>query len=125
MFNLAPMKNNKKNMALGMNYGTATNRLKKMLLFNLADRLDLLSCFRCGNKIENETVLSVDHKKEWNGTPELFWDIKNIAFSHINCNINHGNTIIRKRDRWKHGDFGYRMRKCRCEICKKAHDRYR
>lgn len=31
---------------------------------------------------------SVDHKKEWlYEDPQLFWDLENISFSHLSCNV--------------------------------------
>lgn len=61
-----------------------------MLLFHLAKKLGLTSCFRCGTEIENLKDFSIEHKKEWetSETPvELFFDLDNIAFSHTLCNL--------------------------------------
>ncbi len=75
---------------LGMPYGTAANRLRKMLMFKFAQELGYDYCFACGKKINEIEDLSIEHKKPWfnrdNGI-ELFWDIDNIAFSHLKCNI--------------------------------------
>ncbi len=80
---------NAKAAFLGMPYGTASNRLKKMLMFKFAQALELDSCFKCGEKIQTVEELSVEHKEPWfdreNGV-ELFWDLDNIAFSHLGCN---------------------------------------
>lgn len=46
--------NNKKTKQLGMPFGTANGRLKKMILFDLIKKLNLNFCYRCGFEIENE-----------------------------------------------------------------------
>jgi hypothetical protein len=74
---------------LGMPYGTARNKLNKLIMFNLVQILDLDVCHHCGGKIESEENLSVEHKKPWLHEPnakDLFFDIENIAFSHHKCN---------------------------------------
>lgn len=75
-----------KEEALGMSYGTAVNRLRKVLLFHLAQQLALDVCFRCTKKIESVTEFSVEHKQPWLKDVALFWDISNIAYSHLSCN---------------------------------------
>lgn len=70
--------------------GTAFARLRKMLLFNLLQKYAEDACFRCGEKIERIEDLSIEHKKPWEGiSVELFWDLDNIAFSHLRCNLPH------------------------------------
>ena len=79
----------KKNDALGMNFCTATNRLKKQLLFSLVKKLEMDYCFQCGAQIEDIRQLSVEHKIPWlssDNPKELFWDLENLAFSHLSCN---------------------------------------
>lgn len=76
---------------LGMAYGTASNRLKKAVMLRLLQKLGEDFCFRCNAKIETAVELSIDHKVPWlNGSPEQFWDLENIAFSHLRCNIQAG-----------------------------------
>lgn len=75
---------------LGMSHGTAANRLRKMILFNLLRKLNEDVCFKCGKKIDTAEELSIEHKLPWEGrSTELFWDLNNIAFSHIGCNRPH------------------------------------
>ena len=75
---------------LGMSYGSACGKLRKQLLFSCVQRLGEDICFRCGNTIENIDNFSIDHKKYWLHTNvELFWDLNNIAFSHLHCNNLH------------------------------------
>lgn len=86
------MKNERRAHQLGMPYGTASNRLKRMILFSFAKRLGEDICFKCGQRIETVEHLSVEHKLPWEGKgrlTELFWDLTNIAFSHLACNRPH------------------------------------
>lgn len=75
---------------LGMSWGTANNRLRKMVLFSLIQRCGEDFCIRCGSQIESIDDLSIEHIKPWRGNNvELFWDLDNIAFSHVQCNRPH------------------------------------
>jgi hypothetical protein len=84
--------NEKKSATLGMPHGTATHRLRKMILFSVLKRHNEAVCFKCGEQIETVQDLSIEHKQPWEGiSAELFWDLENIAFSHIRCNRPHRN----------------------------------
>ena len=77
----------RKRKFLGMHYGTASNKLRKKIMLMLLKKLDKNWCYRCGAEIETERELSIDHKKSWfKVSVELFWDLNNIAFSHLSCN---------------------------------------
>lgn len=76
----------RKTQSLGINISTAQARLRKLILFKLVQELGYDICFRCNQKIEKIKDLSIDHKIHWNGDSELFWDLDNIAFSHLKCN---------------------------------------
>jgi len=81
----------KKTKILGINYSTASRRLTRKVLFRLAELTNMLNCFRCGGAITEETF-SIDHKVDWMGslTPvKTFFDLDQIAFSHISCNARH------------------------------------
>jgi hypothetical protein len=79
--------NKKKHDQLGMPLGTAAQRLRKIVLFSVLERHRENICFQCGEKIESSRELSIEHKKPWlNVSPDLFWDLDNIAFSHLSCN---------------------------------------
>ncbi len=79
--------NIRKAATLGMPHGTATNRLRKIVLFHLLKKHNENHCFRCNKPIETVEDLSIEHKKPWEGiSAELFWDLGNIAFSHLFCN---------------------------------------
>lgn len=80
----------KKAEFLGMPYGTACGRLKKMVMFKLLQALNEDKCFRCGEAIENVSDLSLEHKEPWlHISQERFWDLDNISFSHLTCNTKH------------------------------------
>lgn len=75
---------------LGMPFGTASHRLRKAILFRLLQRLGEDLCFRCGEQIASVEVLSVEHKEAWQSALDpsaAFFDLSNISFSHLSCNI--------------------------------------
>lgn len=82
--------NQKKQDQLGMSVGTASHRLRKMLLFAFVQDACLDTCFRCGKKITKLSEFSIDHKTPWldgDDPAKLFFDLENIAFSHLACNV--------------------------------------
>lgn len=84
------MGNRKAVETLGMPHGTAANRLRKMLLFRQLKKHNENVCVRCSEEIETVDELSVEHIKPWEGiSAELFWDLDNVAFSHMKCNRPH------------------------------------
>lgn len=81
--------NQKKKEQLGMSIGTASNQLKKNILFSLLKQLDKNTCHQCTNIIESANELSIEHKMPYldsDNPIELFFDLNNIAFSHLSCN---------------------------------------
>jgi len=83
-------KSERRSAQLGMPYGTAVSKLRKSLLFSMAQRLNLDSCVRCEQKINKIEEFTIEHILPWeNVNPDLFWDLNNIAFSHSRCNIPH------------------------------------
>lgn len=79
---------NEKNKQLGMDAGTAYYRLKQDVLWSLIVRCGLQRCYVCGEDMCRKTF-SIEHIKPWlhSETPvDLFWDMDNIAFSHVSCN---------------------------------------
>ena len=80
----------KKSTFLGMNWSVANNKLRKMIIFDLLKKSNSNICYNCGDLIESIDDLSVEHIKPWeNIDPALFWDMDNIAFSHLKCNLPH------------------------------------
>ena len=124
------LSNKKKAKILGMPIGTASNRLRKKILFSLVQQTEQDICFRCDQKIERIKELSIEHKIPWLNSEnpiELFFDLENIAFSHLACNIRGRNAqrfpknIICpdcKKERqigrngWYHIKRGYRSGRC-------------
>ena len=89
------MANDKKNEALGMNFSTASAQLKKNLMFKFMQVLNLDQCFQCGEVIDAVDQLSVEHKQPWLSATDpkaAFFDLNNIAFSHLSCNVAAGTT---------------------------------
>ena len=84
------MSNENKSAQLGMPFGTACGRLRKMVLFSVLKKHEENVCVRCNGAIELVDDLSIEHIKPWeNVSVDLFWDLNNIAFSHIHCNVPH------------------------------------
>jgi len=74
---------------LGMSKGTAANRLRKAILFSLLKDVGKNVCYQCGEEIKNLRDLSIEHKTPWlysKNPIDTFFDINNIAFSHLSCN---------------------------------------
>lgn len=89
----------KKAALLGMPIGTATGRLRKSLMYSLADKLGLLTCHRCAEQICTEESLSIEHKVAWESADDpvkMFFDLDNIAFSHLSCNIREASKPTKK-----------------------------
>ncbi len=114
----------KKKKQLGMDPGTAANRLRKSILFSFAKRLDLNFCYQCGCEIEDINKFTIEHKKPWLDSEDpkhLFFDIENIAFSHASCNYRASRGRIGKPCP---SVTAYR-KGCRCEGCLEAKRQYR
>lgn len=87
-------KKNKKSTArktesLGMSYGSARNKLTRMLLFKMVVDTGQDICFQCGENIEDVRSLSIEHKEPWLGEDDavdMFFDLENVTFSHLSCN---------------------------------------
>lgn len=108
-----------KTQQLGMPHSTAAGKLRKYIMFDLVQRLNLDTCFQCNKKIKTEKEFSIEHKEPWlhSGEPfKNFFNLNNIAFSHLNCNIGKGRRPHKK----DHGTESTYRRGCRCDVCKKA-----
>jgi hypothetical protein len=83
-----------KSEQLDMSFGKANAILRKMILFHLIKESNKDICFRCNKKIKNIDELSIEHKVPWlysDEPKELFFDLNNIAFSHLRCNSSYKN----------------------------------
>jgi hypothetical protein len=84
------MSNESKARTLGMPHGTASNRLRKILLFHQLKKHGENICVRCWKLIESVDDLSIEHLKPWEGiSADLFWDLNNVRYSHLYCNRPH------------------------------------
>jgi hypothetical protein len=110
--------NSKKAKQLGKPFGTASNKLRKEILFHYVKLANHNFCFQCKEEIVNINEFSIDHKVPYLDSHDpklLFSDINNIAFSHLSCNIK-----ASRRKLSDHGSVSFYARGCRCELCKKA-----
>lgn len=92
--------NKKKSELLGEVFSSARGRLTRMILFQFVVETNKNICFQCGKKIEKLEDLSIEHKTPWMGAEnprETFYDLNNIAFSHILCNALSAGREIRAR----------------------------
>jgi hypothetical protein len=70
--------------------GALNHRLDRMIIMKLIQDTGQDSCFQCGQQIEDVDDLSIEHKEPWQGASDpkaSFFDLENIAFSHLRCNI--------------------------------------
>ena len=114
--------NQKKNEQLGMSHSTAQHRLRKEIIFHLTKKLGENVCHQCGEDIEVIEDLSVEHIKPWldsDNPRELFFDMENITFSHLSCNISAG-----RRTRSECGSYAKYKAGCRCDDCVQAQRAY-
>lgn len=84
---------------LGVNPATANYQLHRRLVFAMAQQLNLAVCFRCGHTIVDVSDLSIEHKKSWRSAANpraAFFDLENVAFSHLRCNCAAGGGSNKK-----------------------------
>jgi hypothetical protein len=82
-------KKDKKNIQLGMNYSTASGRLVKDILFKLIQDTHQAICYRCKKSLTRDSF-SIEHIEPWLDSEDplgLFFNLDNISFSHLSCNI--------------------------------------
>lgn len=108
------MSNKRAVETLGISHGAAASRLRKMVLFRQLKKYRDNICVRCGKEIELLDELSIEHIKPWEGrSAELFWDLDNVGFSHMKCNMadRHSRPVTKLR---KIGPDGTSW----CTVCK-------
>ena len=114
------MGNEKKAQQLGMPIGTATAKLRKAILFQLLVEFGKNVCYQCKIQIRSVDDLSIEHKRPWldsNDPIATFFDLNNIAFSHLSCNIG-----AARKSEAPHGTHKkYCVQACRCDRCKEWH----
>lgn len=104
----------KKKEQLGMNPSTAQGRLVKDILWSLIVKTGQTVCCKCGKEMHRETF-SIEHLVPWLDSEDpvgLFFDLDNISFSHLKCNI----TDIRRKQTTCGTSRMYKSG-CRCEKC--------
>jgi hypothetical protein len=109
--------NRKKELQLDSPIGTATARLRKSIMFQMSQKLEMDICYQCGERIVSVNDFTIEHKIPWldsKNPKQLFYDLDNIAFSHHSCNIRAAKRVK------VHGQQRY-ARGCRCAICRDAH----
>ena len=114
--------NIKRKEQLQMPFGTACNRLRKNIIFNLAQIAKLDSCFRCSNKIDTIEEFSIEHKEPWldsENPSEKFFDWSNIAFSHVCCNTSCARRPLKKYFTQEERDEVHR--KCNAAYARKVY----
>ena len=82
-----------------MSHGAASHRLRKKILFMFVKETGRDFCFQCGSQIEHINLLSIEHKAPWMSAEDpkdTFFDLDNIAFSHLSCNIAAGSKPNQK-----------------------------
>tara|TARA_R100000306_G_scaffold61585_1_gene64617 strand:- start:5 stop:403 length:399 start_codon:yes stop_codon:yes gene_type:complete len=114
----------KKTKQLGMNPGTASNRLRKLILFSFAQKLGFNWCYQCATEIKDISKFTIEHKRPWldsENPHEVFFDLDNIAFSHASCNYS---AARYRKAKPCPSVNAYRMG-CRCDGCKTSKSEYR
>ena len=89
----------KKNEQLGMNAGTAKHRLLRSILWSLIVETNKNICCKCGQPMCRDTY-SIEHLVPWLDSEnpfELFFDLNNISYSHLKCNV----AAARKTHKWE------------------------
>ncbi len=115
--------NKRKSEQLGMPVGTAANRLRKMILFSLVQKLGLDTCYRCKEPIMSIDDLSIEHIEPWLDSEDpidLFFDLSNIAFSHMKCNYADARRPSKGKSSVVHGTTSKYRYGCRCQECTRA-----
>jgi hypothetical protein len=82
-----------------MKYGTACNKLRKLILFTLVKETKRNICYQCKKEITSIDDFTIEHKIPWLDSLEpkkLFFSIDNIGFSHYKCNIRVARKINKK-----------------------------
>lgn len=90
-----------KQAQLGMNPSTAANKLLKDILWSFIVKNNQNFCHRCSLEMDRESF-SIEHITPWLHSEDplkLFFDISNISFSHLICNIKDGRKRPKNKDK--------------------------
>lgn len=120
--------NLRKSRLMGIPIGTASNRLRKDVMFMLVCRCGMGTCFRCGLPIESAGELSIEHKDSWQASNDplaSFFDLANIAFSHLRCNILASSKPNKRFNSLAEKEAAYRGRRTELERARYTPERRR
>lgn len=95
------MSKDRRKEQLGVAVGTAQHRLRKMILWDYVIKCGDNKCHQCGGEILSIDDLSIEHKTPWLDSEDpqgLFFDLSNIGFSHLSCNIKAARKPNKKYD---------------------------
>jgi len=89
----------KRQQQLGMNPSTASHRLVKDILWKLIVQTKQDICCKCNQQMTRETF-SIEHIVPWMDSEnplELYFNLDNISFSHLVCNIKSARRGLNKK----------------------------
>jgi len=112
----------KKKRQLGMNPSTASHRLIKDIMWDLIQKTNQDTCCKCDEIMTRENF-SIEHVIPWLDSEDpigLFFDLNNIRFSHLSCNVG----ARRQTNVAKCGTFSKYTLGCRCVECTIAKAEY-
>ena len=75
---------------LGMPVGTAERQLRKAIIHELARQCGRNICRWCRLEIEEPDELAITHVEDWEESPDLYFDLGNVALSHASCAADRG-----------------------------------
>lgn len=70
---------------LGMPVGTAERKLRKAIIHELARQCGRNVCRWCSREISDPEDLAVIHVEDWEEFPDRYFDLGNVALSHVSC----------------------------------------
>lgn len=102
----------KKSAQLGMAFSKANYILSRDILFSFSQKLGYTQCVHCKTLLIR-TTFSIEHIIPWqdSATPfELFFDISNITFSCLSCNVKASRRYHKKYSSRKESNKAYKDR---------------
>jgi len=79
-----------------MSVSTAQSRLLRDILWSLVVETGRNYCCKCKEVMDRNTF-SIEHIKPWLDSEDpvgLFYDLENISFSHLTCNISNARRVV-------------------------------
>jgi hypothetical protein len=115
----------KKKQQLGMHPGTAAHRLLRDILFRYIEAAGEV-CFHCKKPMIRDNF-SIEHKEPWLDSLDpvaMYFDPKNIAFSHMKCNYAAARTVNKIYEVYKEGQKIRDARRVRPYSSKRRREQY-